>query len=279
MKKRELFPSLMLTVSAVCWGLSYSFQSIMADVLEPFTITFMKGFGGSIILIYCYFVRRKFDKRTILIGSLIGVVNGTGLLLQQIALSRTEVSKVGFITILYVVFVPLMLMLENKKPKKSFWFGLAIACVGLYLLCVNETLTFASADLIALFAAMLFALQIILIGKYSGDSDPIVLTGFQQAATATMCGIAMVLTETVHFADFKGIWFEILYTIFISGLLSYLLQNIYQSKVDTNVASLIMSLESVFGAIGGILILHQMMSVREIIGSVLVFISIIIARK
>ena len=269
----------MLLLTAIFWGLSFSFQAIMAEKLEPFTIIFLKAFGGYIIVLYCLLVHKKFDKKTVLAGSLIGVVNGTGLLLQQIAFTRTDVSKVGFLTVLYVVFVPLILMFEHKKPKKQFWLGLSIACAGLYLLCLSETLTFASADLLALFAAMLFALQIIMIGKYSSNSDPVVLAGVQQAATATMCAISMLLTETVHISDLNGIWLPTLYIVFVGGLISYVLQNIYQSKVDTSVASLIMSLESVFGAIGGVLILNQMMSIREIIGSVLVFISIVIASK
>lgn len=268
----------MLLITAIIWGFSFALQAQMADKLEPFTIIFLKGFGGYIVIIYCLLTHKKFDKKSILVGSLIGILNGTGLLLQQIAFSKTDVSKVGFLTVLYVVFVPLILMFNHKKPKKQFWFGLVIACVGLYLLCLSETLSFASADLIALFAAILFALQIILIGKHSGNSDPFVLCGTQQTATATMCAIAMFLTEDVRISNFDGIWLQTLYVVFASGLIAYVLQNKYQGEVDTNVASLIMSLESVFGAISGVIILHQMMSPREIVGSILIFISIIIAR-
>lgn len=276
-KNSSLFGSFVLLAVALLWGFSFSLQTLMSYNVGPFTIIFLKGFGGLLIIGYCILARKKIDKKTMKYGILSGLVNGSGLLLQQIAFTKSSVSKVSFITGLYVVIVPLLLLCKHKKPKPRFWLGLLVACIGLYMLCLAEQLTIVPADLIALVAALCFALQIVIIGAYAKYVEPITFCGVQQGITSVICGIIMLLTENTHISDFSGIVLPSLYVVLIPGLLAQILQAKYQHKVDTNIASLILSLESIFGALSGIIILNQVMTTKEIIGCILLFVSILIA--
>lgn len=277
MSNRKTIGSLMLLLAALIWGFSYSTQSIMSSSLNTFAIIFVKTLGGILLLAYCFLRKKKFTKKVILIGTVVGVINGLGLILQQIGIVTSSVSNASFISGLYAVFVPIIGLFTKKKPKKKFWLAVLIALVGMYLLCMNGNETIKSGDLITLVAAFCFALQVIFIDKYAEELDPVVFCGFQQVTVAVISGVLMFVIEKPQLSDFNGMLLPLLYTMLGSGLLGQVLQNKYQSHVDPTVASLIMSLESVFGALGGWLLLNQTLSFKEIIGCVLIFVSIVIA--
>ena len=268
----------MLLLAAMLWGGSYAMQKVMSESIGTFTIIFLKGFSGYLILFFCFIFNRKINKKTVLGGMLIGMFNGLGLILQQTGLSISDVSKVSFISGLYIIFVPLFRLFAGKKPKSRFWAAVLIACVGMYMLCMTESLSMSFGDLITLISTMFFALQIIFIDKYSKDVDFVPFCGVQQATTSLICGILMLILEKPNPADLTNIILPIMYTMFVSGMVAQLLQNKYQRDVDPIVASLIMSLESVFGALSGVLLLHTTLSSRELIGCILIFISILVAQ-
>lgn len=275
--KKKLIGSVMLMLAALMWGASYSIQNIMAGSLKTFTVIFLKGFGGFLLLLFCLIQKREFSKKAIIYGTLIGVVNGAGLIFQQIGISNTSVSKASFISALYIIFVPVFGLFTAKKPKKKFWLAICLACVGMYFLCVNGALTISYGDLITLVGAACFGLQIVLIDSYIVGCDVLVFCGFQQATVSIISGILMFVIEKPQLSDFNGLLWPILYVMLVSGLIAQIMQNRYQMDVEPTLASLLMSLESVFGALGGWLILNQTLTFREIIGCVIIFIAILIA--
>ena len=277
MEKRKLIANFALLFAAMMWGGSYAVQSIMSRSISTFTTIFLKSCGGILLILMCFINKKKLTKKTIYAGVLTGLVNCDGLILQQIGIANTTVSKSSFISGLYVVFVPILGLFTRKKPKPRFWFAIIIAFFGMYMLCMqgNESLGFG--DLITLSSIIFFALQIIFIDKYGSELDAFSYCAVQQVTTATVSGILAFAIERPQLSNFSGMLLPILYVVFCSGMVGQLLQNKYQKDVEPTLASLIMSLESVFGALGGWLLLNQTLTGRELIGCALMFIAILIA--
>ena len=270
----------MLLLAAMLWGSSYGIQALISNVVGSFTIIFCKTFSGFLLLGYCLLKRKKLNKKTVLPGILIGVFNGLGLLLQQYALANGNVSKVSFISGLYIIFVPILsIFILKKKPKIRFWFAVVIACAGMYFLCLGERFEIELADVVTLASALFFALQIIFIHKYSKGIDTVAFCGVQQITTCLMCMPVMFFVEKTTLFDLKQILVPALYIMIGPGMIGQVLQNTFQRDVDATVGTLIMSLESVFGAISGAIFLDARLTPVEIAGCVLIFISIIIAEN
>lgn len=277
MNRKTLIASAMLFVAAFMWGMSYGVQSILSQSLGAYTIIFLKAFSGFILIAFCIIARRKFNLKVVLSGALIGVINGMGLIFQQNALTLSTVSKTSFLSGLYILFVPIIQLFTKVRPKKRFWLAVAVACVGMYFLCMNGQFVISIGDIYCLISAVLFAFQIILIAKYTQGADTLVFCGCQQLTTSLISCVFMLILEKPQIGDFKGLLMPILYVMFASGMIAQLLQNRYQKDIDPTITSLIMSLESVFGALSGWILLNQTMSSREIIGAVLIFAAILIA--
>lgn len=270
----------MLLLAALLWGSSYGIQASLSKTVGNFTIIFCKSFSGFILIAYSLLKKRHLSKKTILAGILIGVCNGLGLFLQQYALSTANVSKVSFISGLYIIFVPILsIFILKKKPKARFWFAVAIACAGMYFLCLGEEFVIEAGDIITLISTIFFALQIILIHMYSKGIDTVAFCGVQQIATCLMCIPSMLFIEKTTIMDFKQILLPALYVMIGPGMIAQVLQNTFQRDVDATVGTLIMSLESVFGAISGAIFLKAYLTPVEVAGCVLIFISIIIAEN
>lgn len=280
MKDKKLIGSFMLLLAALLWGSAYGIQALMSKHVGDFTIIFCKSFSGFILITYCLLKGRRLNKKSILAAILIGVFNGAGLCLQQYALAKGNVSKVSFISGLYIIFVPILsIFLLKKKPKTRFWFAVAIACAGMYFLCLGESFKIEATDVITLLSTIFFALQIIYIHMYSKGIDTVAFCGVQQVTTCLMCVPAMFLVDKTTLFDFKQILIPGLYVMLFSGMIAQVLQNTYQRDVDATVGTLIMSLESVFGAISGVIFLDARLTPVEMAGCVLIFISIIIAEN
>ena len=161
----------MLLLAAMMWGMSYSVQDLIGEKLSNYTIIFLKGFSGYLIILFCLITKRKFTKETVLAGILIGLNNGIGLLLQQIGLSMSTVSKTSFISGLYILFVPVIGLIAGKKPKNKIWFSIFIACIGMYFLCINDTFGISIGDVLVLISDIFFAMQIILIDRHTNNVD------------------------------------------------------------------------------------------------------------
>ena len=277
MKNKKTLASFMLVLATLFWGLSYSVQSISAQGLGPFMTVCFKGAGGVFLLPLLLYRKTKIDKDILLGGLWMGIFAFGGCLFQQLGIIYSTVSKASFITALYIIFVPMMEVFLGRKIRKTIWYSALIAALGLYFLCMNSISGINIGDLFLLIGSILFALQIIVIDRYSRKCDPVALTCVSQIVVALFSLVAALIYEKPDISSFKQMILVILYMVFIGGLISQLIQIRYQRDLDSSLASLLMSFESVFGAFFGWLILHQGMSLREIFGCILVFAAILLA--
>ena len=201
-------------------------------------------------------------------------------LLQQAGIAAgTSSGKAGFITALYILFVPLLGLLMHKKPRPIIWLCVAMSIFGLYLLCVTDGLgSVRGSDLMVLACAVVFAVHIQIIDRFAPLVDGVRMSCIQ----FFVCGaIALVLTFIFEKPDFSALlaaWGPVLYAGVMSSGVGYTLQIIGQKYTNPTVASMILSLESVFAVLGGIVILGQMPAAREIVGCCVMFAAIVIAQ-
>ena len=277
MNDRKLFASIMILLATLSWGLSYAIQTISADQLQTFTIVFFKGIGGLFLVPLVIKGKKKIGKKELIGGILIGMAAVTGCTLQQRGMELSTVSKASFITALYIVFVPLIESFRGKKPGIKMLIAVGIALAGLYFLCLSGKISLNVGDPILLCGSFFFAVQIILIDRYSTEYDGVVLTVVSQLTAAFLSGIVMAMVEKPTMHQISQSLLPLFYLAFVSGGIAQCIQIVYQKDVGPFLASLIMSMESVFGALGGWFLLGQMMNGREIFGAVLVFIAVLIA--
>jgi len=276
-KDRRLFASLMILTATLMWGLSYAIQSMASGNLGTFTIVCIKGLGGVFLYPVLKLLKRKIDAKAIRHGILIGLVAFLGCAFQQKGLELSTVSKASFITALYIVIVPLIEMLSGKKMKARMGIAIVIAVLGLYFLCFSGSMSLQTGDLLLLADSFFFALQIIFIDSGSRESDPLVLTFVSQSVIAILSLTVALITERPSFTELSNAVLPALYLLLFPGMIAMTIQVVFQKDVGPSLASLLMSFESVFGALGGWFLLGQTLSPREIFGCVLVFIAILMA--
>lgn len=276
MKNKQITGSLMLLFAAILWGLSYSVQTL-CNGLGTFTISFFKSIGGIVLLIFAIIKKEKFDLKTITAGTLIGVVACCGIILQQKGLELSSAANASFISALYIVFTPILSIFIGKKPKPRIYISIIVSLIGMYLLCIKGSFVIRIGDILLVIAAILFALQIILIDKYANDVDTIAFTSVQQISGAILTGVIMLVVEKPSINAIANNIIQILYMSLLAGALAQLIQNRFQKDVEPSLSSILMSFESVFGALFGWLILNQALSIKEIMGCVLMFIAMLIA--
>jgi drug/metabolite transporter (DMT)-like permease len=211
-------------------------------------------------------------------GVMTGLVLFAGASLQQIGLVGTSAGKAGFITGLYVILVPLLGLLWGKKAHPAHWAGALLAVAGLYLLSVRENLTVSGYDLVVLAGAFLWAVHVHLIARFSDRIGPIRLSVFQFAVCGALSGGAALLFETPGLENVTdGLW-PILYGSFLSVGLAYTLQVVAQRTADPSHAVVILSMEGAFAALGGWLVLGEILSLRDLLGSGLILTGMLVSQ-
>ncbi len=284
---------LMLLTTAIIWGVAFVAQSVGMEYIGPFTFNFVRNMIGGFVLIPCIWflnkwkakegvvenVEQKQDKKTLLLG---GICCGIALCLasnmQQIGIQYTTVGKAGFITALYIIIVPIMGIFLKKKCGIQIWISVVIALAGFYLLSVKEGFKLEAADTYLLCSAVLFSIHILVIDYFSPKVDGVKMSCIQFFVCSILSGIMMLFTETPTIHDIFAAWMPILYAGVLSCGVAYTLQIVGQKDFNPTIASLILSLESVFSALAGWLILHQALSKREVVGCVLIFCAILLAQ-
>jgi len=275
---------ILLLGATVIWGLAFVAQSVGMDYLGPFSFNSIRFLLGSLILIpFIDFKTLKKSKKLhikkLIISSLLaGSVLAAASNLQQIGIQFTSVGKAGFITSFYILFVPFLGLLLKRKPKKNVYIALALAIMGFYLLCINEKFKVSSGDIYILIGALFFAMHIMLIDYFSSSTDLIAFSCLQFLFCGLIGAIFMFIFEKPDFVSISKAWLPLAYAGFFSCGIAYTLQLYGQRDVEPNTASLILSLESVFSTIFGFLILQQKLSTRELLGCLLVFVSVIIVQ-
>lgn len=288
MMSKQFKANCILILTAMIWGAAFVAQSVGMDYVGPFTFLMARSLLGGLVLlpVLAWMNRRKSaaDKAPasrrdyLLAGFLCGTALFAGSAFQQLGLLYTSAGKSGFITALYVVLVPVCSLFLGKRVGLNMWISVVIAAVSLYLLCINESFTIGPGELLTLICALCFTGHIMVIDHFSSRVDGVKLSCIQFFVCATWAAIFMVFRETPSLSAIARCWLPLGYAGILSGGVAYTLQIIGQRNTRPTVASLLMSLESVFAVLFGALLLHERLSPKEYLGCVLMFGAVILAQ-
>ncbi len=292
---KQMKNNAMLLLAAFIWGTAFVAQSVGMDYVGPFTFNSVRNIIGSLVLVPVMFfmdglkrkngmneeeiLRERGDNRTLIIGGICcGLALAVASSLQQFGIMFTTVGKAGFITAMYIVLVPILGVFLGKKVRPLIYGCVAIAVVGLYFLCMTDSLSFGIGDLYVLLCAFCFSIHILVIDHFSPKVDGVRLSSIQFLTAGIVCGIAMFLFEEPDLQDIFAAGVPILYAGVMSSGVAYTLQILGQKNADPTVASLLLSLESVFSVLAGWVLLGQALSGKELFGCGLMFCAIILAQ-
>lgn len=291
MKNKNTLGVLMLLLAALIWGSAFSAQSIGARYINAYTFLAIRSWISFIAMIpVVYFFKKKRSskrdtnnksyKKNLFIASLCsGFFLFIASAMQQIGIQESNASKAGFITALYVIIVPLISIIFLKiKEGIRLWVSVVLSVIGLFLLCIHSDFTLQYGDAILLFCALLFAMQIFTVAHFVKKVDVLDLSIFQFLVVACFSSIIMIIFERPSIEMIIKAMPALLFVGLLSGACGYTLQNIGQQYVRPSIASLLMSLESVFSAIFAWIILGEVLGNREMIGAILMFTAIILAQ-
>lgn len=301
MDRKKLIGNTFLLITAIIWGSAFVAQRVGMEYVGPLTFTGTRFWLAAIVLIPVIYFLDKSEKKakqesgeeqikltaaeaakakkTLLIsGFICGTVLFCASILQQFGLVFTSAGKTGFITALYIVLVPVFGLFLKQRPGFKCWIGVALATIGLYLLTITESFTIAWGDFVVLIGAFFWACHVLVIDHFVPYVNSVKLALTQFAVCASYGTIGMIIFERPDFDSLITCAVPILYAGVLSGGVGFTFQILGQRNTSPTVASLLLSMEAVFGAIFGFLILHEIMSAREIMGCVLMFAAIIISQ-
>lgn len=288
--KNKLKGSICLLVTTIIWGSAFVAQSVGADHIGPFTFQALRCGLAVVFLVPVIFLfdmtskdgstflRRWKNPKLWKTGILCGCALFVAANLQQIGLQYTDAGKAGFITAMYIVLVPICGLFLKKKPSISAVISVVMAVAGLYLLSCAGVTQVNKGDLYLMGCALAFAVQITLIDALAGELDGLRLNCIQSLVASVLSVPIMLLTETPTLSAILPCWLPICYAGVLSSGVAYSLQIIGQKDLEPTAASLIMSLESVFAALFGWLLLHEVMNPTELTGCALVFAAVVLSQ-
>jgi len=300
---KALRANLLLLLTAFIWGIAFVAQDVAMDAMEPFTFSAVRTLIAGLVLLPCIrlldAVERKraaaegapppaprtfsaltpAQKKTLVIGGICcGVALAFGSGLQQIGIKETSAGKAGFVTALYIVLVPVSGLLFGRSVRRNVWLAVLLCLVGLFLLCVTDTLSVGVGDLYLLLCAVAFTVHILVIDHFSPRTDCVRMSCLQFFVAAALFTVMMVLTEHPTLSGILRGWVPLLYAGVLSGGMGYTLQIIAQRDTDPTVASLLMCLESVFAVLAQWVLLGELLSARELAGCSLMLVGIVLAQ-
>ena len=283
MKERNA--ALLLLLTSLIWGLSFVAQSVSAESIGPFTFNSIRFLIGAAVLVPFALPSILRDrktpgywKKTLKGGIICGLCLASAAVIQQIGVAESGAGKGGFITSLYIIIVPFLSVVLGKKVEKKTWIAGVIAIIGMYLLCIGGSETgFSRGDIFLLICALFFSFHIMAIDITGKDVDGVTLSMFQFLVGGIVTFPGMI-TEAPSAPAIISAWLPIVYAGAFSCGIAYTLQVVGQKYVRPQHAVLILSLESVWAAVGGAIILSERMNGRELIGCMLVFAAVIAAQ-
>lgn len=288
--KERLTGSAFLLLATIIWGSAFVAQSVGMDHIGPFTFQAVRcamAFLGLLPIIYLFdrkkadgktFLTRWMDKKLWLAGILCGVPLFLAVNLQQLGLVDTDAGKSAFLTAMYIIMVPIIGLFLKRKPSPMIPIAVLLAAAGLYLLsCVGVT-QISKGDFYLLGCALMFAIQITVVDMFADCVDALRLNCIQSFMCAVASTAIMVFTEEPTWEGISNCFIPLAYAGFLSLGLGYSLQILGQQRLEPTPAALIMSLESVFAALFGWLLLDETMTAYEAMGCVLVFSAVILSQ-
>lgn len=287
--KNKLISIILLLTTAIIWGTSFIAQIVGMEHIGPFTFTFARNVISTLFLLIVipFFSEKKAVKddknnKSLIIGGIIcGLFLFIASSLQQVGLQYTTAGKGGFITTLYIVIVPLLGIFIGKKINFKIWFCILIASIGMYLLsAINglEIFSINKGDFLVFLCAIAYSFHILSIDYFSPKVDGTKLSCIQFFVCAIVAIIPMFILEQPNISSLLTSIVPILYAGVFSSGVGYTLQIIAQKNIDPTTASLILSLESVFAVISGIIILGESLNSKETLGCILIFVAVIITQ-
>lgn len=280
---------LLLILAALIWGSAFVAQSAGMDHIGPWTFTCIRSFIAfaalSALMPLLDRIRHtsppksEEEKKYLFRASLYcGAAVCIASYFQQAGIQYTSVGKAGFLTTLYVVLVPVLSVFLGRRIRWNVWLAVFVAVGGIYFLSISENEALALGDLLLLICAFLFAVQILTIDHFSPHTDAVRLSARQFLVCGFICSLPMLIIERPSAEQIMAAAVPLLYAGVMSSGVAYTLQIVSQKKLEPTLASIIMSLESVFAALCGFVILHQVLLPRELLGSCLVFAGVLLAQ-
>lgn len=286
--RKAIRSGFLLLLAAFIWGIAFVAQSVGMEHLGPFSFGMARFFLGSIVLLPLVVFRRRQNRKkgikaagkkiTWMAGICCGLALGVATSFQQMGLKYTTVGKAGFITTLYIIIVPIFGVFLKKKVRGRVWICAGIAAVGMYLLCMSESLHIGKGDLLVFVCAILFSIHILVIDYFSPLADGVEISCIQFLTAGVFSLVMMLLFEHPQITDFMVSWLPIAYAGIMSSGVAYTLQIIGQKDMDPTAASLLLSMESTFSVLAGWVILNQKLTLRELAGCALMFIAVILVQ-
>ena len=304
--------NLLLLLTAMIWGTAFVGQRVGMDSIEPITFNATRmALAAVMVGALAFLLRLKNNKREIARraasgttpdvtsenvsrkgeenaaqwgntwkgGICCGLFLTAGSVFQQMGVVYTSAGKAGFITAMYMLLVPILNFLLFKKKKSWLvWLAVFIGVGGMYLLCVKEDFSLTWGDILVCICALMFSGHILCCDRFVKLADPIELAAVQFATASVISAAVAFLMETPAWAGIVAAAIPILYCGVVSGGIGYTLQIVAQKYTDPTVASLLMSLESVFAVIAGAILLGEQMSSRELLGCAVLFVAIILVQ-
>lgn len=294
MNKIQIRNTLLLVLTAFIWGCSNVSEYVGAGHVGPFTFIASRNWlGGTILLPLIWFldrtkkqdhgvkaIRSSGNRKELFIGGLLcGVFLFFACAVQQAGIAYTTPAKTGFITSLYTIIVPIITIFLGKKVGRKIWFCVVVGFIGLYLLCmVDSTFTLNKGDSLILLCSILFSVHILVVDHFAPKMNGVKLSCIQFFVSAVLSTVLMLIFEKPTWDSVSNAAIPILYSGIISSGMGYTLQIIGQKDLNPTIASLSMSLESVFTVLAGFVILRQGLTIRELVGGTLMFSAVIIAQ-
>lgn len=293
MNRKTARNSFLLFLTACIWGMAFVSQSKGMEYMHPFTFNGVRSLIGALVLVLYLLAAGKLSgkmgaidwKLHIKAGVLCGLALTVASTLQQFGIKYTTVGKAGFITTLYIIFVPIAGIFFGRKVSVSVWVSAGLAAVGMYLLCMTESFSLNSGDLMVFACAIVFTAHIMIIDHFSEKTDGVIVSCIQFTICGLVCGVCALIWEQPQLSHIKEGMGALLYAGVLSCGVAYTLQIVGQRGVNPTVAALILSLESVVAAIAGwaaykagFLKTDQTLTPRQIAGCVIVFLAVVLVQ-
>ena len=276
-----MFADLGLLFCATFWGISFPTMKILVGIYPTCWLLFLR-FSVGAALIYLFFHKRvnKSFTKVIKPGAVIGILLFAAIGTQTVGLNYIGGGRSAFISAIYVLMVPFMLWIVNKKFPGWLTIVAAVVCVfGMYLLSGDETVGSDAyiGDILTVICALTFAVQVIAISRYTQDCDPVALSFAEFAVFAVVSLATSLIFETPKdYITLNGIW-ELVFTIVFATFGCYMMQIVAQKYAEPSHATIIMSLESVFGLASSVIVLHEPVTLRMLTGCTLIFVAVIVS--
>lgn len=292
--KNDFKGPILLMIASLIWGTAFVAQSVGMDYIGPLTFNAARSYIGCLALLPVmiisgrhmkqidpkeYVLREQTSRKTLLLGGLVcGVLLCIASLLQQIGIQYTTAGKAGFLTTLYIVLVPIFSIFLGKRPNAKIWVSALIALMGTYFLSMRGGAKISSGDLYVIISALFFSLHIMVVDRTAPRVNGIKLSFIQFFVSATISLVLALIFETPRVSEILTAWQPLIYAGVMSSGVAYTLQILGQRRTNPTAASIIMSMESLFSAISGWIILGETLNSRELFGCALLLAAVILSQ-